>query len=777
MDQSAPETSRARILFVLAVFLALLIAAPVAVASEIEGVVFNAAGEPMAGAAIRIDSAQQSAVSAEDGSFVLRGLASGRYEIQVVATGYAPTSRTVRVRSQEPTRVEFRLRPVVATETVDVTASYSMLGGGSGSGTSMNRQDIDNLPHFGNDLFRAISVLPSASSSDVSSQFRVRGGLGRENLVLVDGLEIFEPFHLKDYEGIFSIIDPGVVGSASLYPGAFSAKYGDRSSAVLDMDTLTPSGRSNSLGVSFSNFWLNSSGQFDGDDGAWVVSVRRGFLDLVFDLAGANDDEGEEQSPAYMDLFGKVSWWLTPRHNVAFNVLVSDDTLDLQVLEDDEDITATTSYGNSYAWLTHRMVPTSRLYAKTVLAFGQLSQDRDAVGAELGDSYTIRDIRDTEVITLKQDWTYELSKGYALDWGFEARSYDTDYDYESTVDIDRAFADPRFRDPSSVIDVNRAVEGEFYSAYVSSRFRPTADLSAEVGLRFSNATWTDESHVAPRVNLRWNSSDKDVFNLGWGHVYQSHRPYELDVQDGESTFFDAERAEHWVLGYERTFDAGWALRAEAYQREIRNPRVRFENLFEPFAQFPEASFDRVRIAATSSTSRGVELLLKAPSKKRFGWWISYVNSEITDAVDGRDQKRRFDQPHALTWNVNYKPSSRWNLNAVWLFHSGWPSTTVTAETVAGPSGTQVVPTVGLFYDDRVSAYHRLDLRASYTKPLRDSRLVFFIDVQNLYGRENPAGFEYGADSFQVQPDGSVLVQPETEEWLGRLPSFGLRWEF
>ena len=82
----------------------------------------------------------------------------------------------------------------------------------------------------------------------------------------------------------------------------------------------------------------------------------------------------------------------------------------------------------------------------------------------------------------------------------------------------------------------------------------------------------------------WEPDENNTLNLGWGHVYQSHRSNELDVQDGETAFMEAERAEHMVLGYERKFGQGWSLRTELYQREIDDPRIRYENLFDPLGQ-------------------------------------------------------------------------------------------------------------------------------------------------------------------------------------------------
>ncbi len=747
-------------------------------AAEIRVQVLDSKGQPIPNAELYLGTNGPVARTDSEGRFVVPDLDAARYTLRVAAEGFAVETRSVELDVDEQLDLVFRLAPIVARESVTVSSGYSILGSGTDTGIAMGSKDIENLPHFGDDLYRAIGALPSASSNDVSSKFGIRGGFARENLVLIDGLEVFEPYHLKDYEGVTSIFDPRVIGGASLYPGAFSARFGDRASGVLEMIPKAPSTRYVNVGASLSGLWLGGGGPLADGKGSWIASVRRGYLDIVMSLAGANDDEDEKEEPTYMDFFGKVHWWLTPRQSVSFSALFADDTLSLEEKEDDEDITAETSYGNWYVWGTHQAFLSRRLSVKTVLGFSHLDQDRDSVGIDHEDRFRIRDVRDTELLTLSQAWDFELTPRHDLSWGFEVRQYDSTYDYESDVELGRAIPDPRFREPLGAIDFAGTFENDYTAAYLTSRAKLTNTLSSEIGVRYESMSLTDESHLGPRLNLRWSPNKKNSFTLGWGHVYQSHRSGELDVQDGETEFYEAERAEHIVAGYERDFAGGWSLRAEAYRRETRDPRVRYENLFDPLGQFPEAAYDRVRIAPTRSTSQGIELFLRAPSSERWSWWASYVYSEVFDRVDGRDQPRSIDQPHALTVNVNYKPGQRWNFNALFKYHTGWPTTRMTAELVEGPGGSEIVPIVGPFYDERLPAYHRIDLRASYTKPLRrHGRLTFFVDVQNLYGRKNLSGYEFDNGSFIPEPDGSVRVVPEVEEWLGLMPSFGIGWEF
>lgn len=179
---------------------------------------------------------------------------------------------------------------------IEVVASHSILREEPVSVVALSREQIEELPHFGDDLYRAISVLPGISSGDFSAAFNVRGGFNDEVLTRIDGVEIIEPFHLKDFQGVFSILDPKITGSVDLTPGGFPAEHGDRMTGVLDMTTVRPTTLKTELGASFSNLWAGSSGSFADGRGRWVGSVRRGFLDLVLALATA-DEEDDGDTP------------------------------------------------------------------------------------------------------------------------------------------------------------------------------------------------------------------------------------------------------------------------------------------------------------------------------------------------------------------------------------------------------------------------------------------------------------------------------------------------
>lgn len=193
-----------------------------------------------------------------------------------------------------------------------------------------------------------------------------------------------------------------------------------------------------------------------------------------------------------------------------------------------------------------------------------------------------------------------------------------------------------------------------------------------------------------------------------------------------------------MIGFEHSFPGGperrgLLLRVEAYQREITNPRVRYENLYEPITEWPEIEPDRVRVRPERGSSYGVEVFLRGSAGKKLDWWASYAYARVRDRVDGRQVPRRIDQPHTLNLDLNYRAGRH------------WPD------------------------------YHRLDLRASREWRLKRGVLGFFLEIQNVYDRGNVAGFDVGFE-FEIGPDGEIVLHEVEEIWGGFLPSFGITWE-
>jgi outer membrane receptor protein involved in Fe transport len=655
-------------------------------------------------------------------------------------------------------------RPWLHDEIVVRPSRLSLLFERPDSPVALSRDDIEALPHLGGDVFRAISLLPGTAANDVTAQFSVHGGRRDEVRVLLDGQELYDAYHLQDYDNALSIVSAGSLAGASLLTGAFPASQGDRMSGVLELRTVDPpTGRQYALGASVLDALASTSGRFAGERGAYLLTARRGSLDLAGRVIG-------DEHPAFWDVLGKAEVD-TGLGRIAGHFLVAGDELALRREEDEESIERLENdYRRGYGWLTHEAAPSERLRVETIASWAEIRRDRTGTTTEEEGSFDLRDRRGLEVASLSQAWTLALAPHHQARWGVEARRYDAAFDYAKDLEPEIVIAAPFSPPRVTVHSFDGALTGDHLGLWASDRRTLFERLTVELGLRYDRHTATDDTLLSPRVNLAWRLAERSLVRASWGRFFQSQRPYELQVEDAETALFPAELSEHWVLGYEavpRPNPLGVeALRVELYRREIDDPRPRYENLLEPLNFFPEIEPDRVRIAPESSTARGVELLLRGGSGERFDWWLAYAWARAEDRIDGASVPRGLDQPHTVTLDLDFQPPRGWNLNLAWRFHSGWPTTPVELDEVSDDTPAAVF---GPLYGERLPAYHRLDLRAGRHFDLRVGRLTVYVDVQNLYDRKNLVGFDVALDD-----EGALTL--DEERGPGIFPSLGVTWE-
>jgi hypothetical protein len=661
--------------------------------------------------------------------------------------------------------------PLVLHEEIVVRPSeLSLLDEAPLAPLSLSRRDIETLPHLAGDLFRALSLMPGIAANDVTAQFHIHGGRRDEVQVLLDGQELYDAYHLPDFDRAVSVVEASGLSGARLSTGAFPASYGDRMSGVLDMTTADPSGpRRTRLSLSLITAVAMSGGSFHDGRGNWLTSARRGSIDLASRLLGRED-------PAFWDLFGKAGYRFGDHDSLRLHLLHAADTLDFKEAEDGERRHFATDYDSSSLWLSHQAMLGDRLLVETLASSSELDRDRRGFEEEEEQSFDIVDRRTSEVLALGQFWSLQAAPGHTLEGGFEARRYEAGYDYDSIVERGLALPSDRAA-PGGRTRFARRFSSDHLGAHLADRFSPLEAATVELGLRYDRHALTGDTLLSPRVSLAWQPRDDSVIRVSWGYFHQSQRPYELQVEDGETRFSRAERSEHSVVGYERLFGGSEraplrALRIEAYRREVRHPRPRHENVFESVNLFPEAEPGRVRIAPDSSRAEGIEVVLRGAAGPRNGWWINYALASAEDRIQADEVRRPTDQTHTLNLYLETLLGKSWSLSLAWRFHTGWPTTPVSLVTGQDEEGEpESAAVLGPLYSERLPVYHRLDLRASREWRLRSGRLQLFADLQNVYNRRNIAGFDVTLD----EETGELLQEPEA--WPGIFPSLGLSWEF
>jgi len=755
-----------------------------AVAAEslvITGTVRERVGSaPVPGVELELVESAEQALSAGDGTFRLRAPGPGSFAVDVRRRGFVIEHLAdVLVTRAGPNELDVVLdRAPVTEEQVLVTPSrLSLMREQPSMPLALSRDDIMALPHLGDDLFRALNLLPGVTANDVSAEFHVRGGRSDETKVVLDGQELYETYHLKDLDNALSVVAATTLDSVDLSTGGFPVEHGDRMSGVLDMTSKTPEGpRRTQVGFSLLNLDLGGAGLFADGRGAWLAQGRRGAVDLAGKILGP-------ERPQYWDAFAKLDYRLTPGQNLRFNLLHSDDELEFDDIQGDTRNFRATEYENSYLWLTHPALVGRDLLVESAVSRSQIHRDRRGLDVEDDAQFDIADRRHLVVFGLRQDWNWRAAPRHTVKWGFERRDFDADFDYRGVYNFDSPLAVIRESPNSGSTLFAGHFDADHVDLYVADRMQLGDVATLELGVRHDQHSLTDESVVSPRFNLAVDLAPHTVLRASWGRFTQSQRPYELQVEDGETVFQRVERSEHQVLGLDHAFGGarslGPALRIELYRRRVGNPLPRYENLYEPINSFPEVEPDRVLIVPRSSRAEGFEVFLRG-RPRRLGWWVNYTYSRTEDDLEGNRTPRRFDQTHALNLDFDLRLGEKWRLNLAWRFHTGWPTTPLALEEVIvlrpDVSGdlepdVEYVPVLGPRFSARLPDYHRLDLRASRQWQARSATVTFFADVQNAYDRRNVAGFDYQVDDEA----GRLVANPET--WAQILPSLGIRFEF
>ncbi len=709
----------------------------------------------------------------KSGKFSLKNLEAGHYSIAVEAAGYQ--SATVEFEygpGSEPITIDLQPTQQLLEHMVVSPSHYSFIRETGETVHSVTREEIQNSPRFGDDLFRALSNLPGTSSGDYSASFGVRGGEYRELVVTMDGMELHDPFHLKDFSGVFSIIDPETIGGLDLITGGYGAQHGNALSGVMEMSTLQPTSTKSTAGLSFSNASFRTQGVFAHGLGSYLFSGRRGYLDILLDLTGGGADEDEELSINYWDSFGKIGYVIHPQHNISFDFLLAGDELKLRFDDEDEKVNADTNYDNTYLWANWRSVWLANLSSETIVYYSDFKDRRDAESADNDSAFLVDDTRSYQHLGIKQDWALDIDNSHYITWGWDAKNVTSDYQYRSTAQHDILVLGAQ---PSVARNEQLDPDGHELSAYMSDRVRVGSSLVMDLGLRYDSQSLTDENQVSPRLNAAYTTKQGHVWRAAWGEYHQASRIQELQIEDGVNSFQNAERSTHSLLGYEHAFSGRTNVRIEAFHKALRDLRPRYENLFQALEAFPELSDDRYLVNAERAEVAGVDLVVRQEFDN-WGWIANYTHSKAEDEIDGAKVLRSWDQKHAANLSFNYQWTQRLHLNVSWRYHTGWRTTPVVGvEHAPAGSSSEFLLITGPINSEAFPAYHRIDLRlVKRAKATKRGGFEWYLDVHNLLNRENIKGYDY-----EVYEDinGELIVDRDTSDFLPILPTFGMTWTF
>jgi len=657
-------------------------------------------------------------------------------------------------------------------ETVVVAASrYAISRDLSSSRFSIDQRTIQSMPDVGEDPIRVAQRLPGVAASGASAAAHFRGGEQGEVGIMLNGQWLFDPFHIRDYQNIFSTIDARAIEGVEVYTGGFPVRYGDRMSGLVLMDSLEPEkSRHTEIGISVFNTSLLVAGA--DNDSNWLFSARRGNLDLVIDR--------EYGRPSYFDVFGEYTFDVSPKARLSVNALYADDEVEVVTESEPAELEQIVSdTRNAQLWLRLDSSWSETLTSSTVLSMIDYRNRRDGIVNDPEKLIArVADDRDVSQYGIRQDWAWTPSERHRMQWGLQLIYSEADYVYDGAAQyfgLQEIFPGQ----PDEVIrSLTADPDGGSYALYLSDRWRVGERAVMEWGLRWDDQTYTDassDSQLSPRFNMLWRLRDRTELRFSLGRYYQSQPVQSLQVEDGIANFWPAQRSDQLIVGLRHLATNDTSIRLETFFKEIRELRPRFENLYDPLGIIPELQVDRVRLDPSKGRARGVELSVDR-SVGSWNWWASYTWSKVTDRIDAVDVPRSWDQRHAFQGGFGWHNDEGWDFSMAASVHSGWPATDLTfvPDGLDEDGESQFIALPGQRNADQHPTFASLDLRLSRRFDVKRGSLLAFVEISNVLNRDNVCCRDW---DLEEDDDGNEFLEYSEDHWLPLLPAIGILWEF
>ena len=734
-------------------------------------------GEPLLYARVMLQDTQFAATSDVGGYYVLNGIPPGKYTLIVLMTRYEPVEKQLEVQTDGEIRFDVEVAPeAIQLDEVEVTGEKTRFKEEVEiSRTNISSKEIVSTPSFVEaDVFRTIQQLPSVTSqSDFSSALVVRGGSPDENLILVDGAEIYNPYHLV---GLFSTFNADTIADAKFLAGGYPAEYPGRLSSVLDITSREGKQIKGKGEISLLSSKMMLEGPFY--KGAWIISGRRTYFDLL--AAQSNRARGEDQDWRYYFWDGQIKIFsdLNSENRLTFSTFDGRDVLRFffDVEDSDDKTDFSWDWGNNAPSLKWRFVPNAKFFSEFVLTRSNFDFDVNLKNTEIDnvgneDETVAVALNQIQDFSASEKLTWYLSPQHTLKMGAALKKLNMEFNFHV--------------DNVNFFDIKQ--DPYVFSAFIQDKWKVNDLFSLQLGLRSSNYELHENIYLDPRLGFKYLLSEDWAFKGSWGKFNQflftvNEEDQVLQVVDfwlPVPEEFDAIKNQHFILGIERWFNPGFTGSIETYYKPYSNVLTNNPD------NNPGIEFDEF-IAGTGRVW-GLEFFLKKTTGKVSGW-IGYSYSNIERRFDfngdGRVEKTenqasevyapKYSRPHSLNLVASYQVSKRNRVSLSWAMSSGQPYTPVVgkvfheSDTFDNPYA-RVISIQGRRNSSRYPPYVRGDIAWIKGISLFGVNGKFKIQVINFTNHYNYLIYLWNHDSSPSEVR-AISMFPI-------VPSFGLEFEF
>lgn len=662
---------------------------------------------------------------------------------------------TVQWSATTDTVIHVSMSDAVELETVTVSSDQKekIEESTQASQVELSMEEIERLPAlFGEaDVLKTLELMPGVQGgSEGTPGIFVRGGSIDQNLILVDGVPIYNPHHVL---GIFSTFNSDAIQNVRMTKGGFPARFGGRLSSIIEVDLkegdLKEFHGSGQIGLIASKFMVE--GPIVPDKTSFLFSARRSYTDFIArPLIRHTQAAGEDPmvpTSYFHDVNLKFRHRFNDKNSLVFSGYLGADHYGVRQKDQIETTSAFVNWGNylgSLKW-SHRMAPNVFTHLAVTYSRYRLENDieytfskheiRDYFNSiyqsgidDLGINYSMQLVAGNHHdVRLGMEWTRHTYTPGALTYGYE---------------LEEEKKQARFN--------QEGLQSEERTFYLEDEME-YGPFRMNAGVHFSQF-FTDGKlyhSVQPRLSMRLLIAKTWALKASYAQMEQyinlltsESLSLPTDLWVPSTTRIQPQTSWQGVVGIAKTLWNDYELSLEGYYKEMNNVLS-----YQPGVSFildVASSNDwQDKISQGRGWAYGGEFLFQKKVGKTTGW-VSYTQSWNLRQFDrinaGERYPFKYDRRHDLSVILAHELSSRWSVSGVWIYGTGnaysLPDTyfPVPEEYFGHPAGF-------LVYDQknnyRMSDYHRLDLSVKRKSEKKWGSTNWVVGVYNAYFRKNP----------------------------------------
>lgn len=729
----------------------------------------GSSNETLIGASVIIKETQASASTNEYGFYSI-SLPAGTYTVQISYVSFGTIEETITLTQN--TRKNYKLSGD-SQELEEVVISgdrpKANIRKPEMSVNKLSVQEIKKMPVVMGevDVLKSILTLPGVTNAgEGSSGFNVRGGAADQNLILLDEATIFNSSHLF---GFFSVFNADAIKDLKLYKGGIPARYGGRVSSVLDIYQKEGNSKEFHMtgGIGAISSRLLAEGPIVKDRGSFLIGGRASYAHLFLKLSG-NDN-----SAYFYDLNTKLSYKLNDNNNLYLSGYFGRDLFDISD-------SFNNVYGNSVLNLRWNHLFSDKLFSNMSLIYSDYYY-----GLEL-EFLGFKWDSGIKNYNFKYDLKHYLSDRIKLNYGVNAIYYDfnpgTLNPLGDDSDVNPDQLDKKYAfEPSLYLDAEQELTENITVSYglrYSMFYRLGAqeinlyennqpvnfdnelkiyEKATPIGTQYygSGKTIADFGNLEPRAAIAYKIDDNQSVKASYNRMAQylhlisnTSSPTPLDVWAPSDNYIKPQLLDQVAVGYFRNLkDDMYSIETEVFYKKVKN-RIDYIDGADLIAN---EAIEQV-VLNGRARSYGLELLVRKNTGKLTGW-VSYTLSRSEQQTPGRTPEETginngewylagYDKLHNLSVTGNYQLNPKWSFGTIFALQSGQPATFPNGQYQYGDI---IIPSYSGRNENRVPAYHHLDISATYTpKPEKKKgwQGEWVFSIYNLYNRMNSASITF-----------------------------------